>query len=122
MDILRTAFDLPYTQITESWTRGTPEDCRQLHHRATSPVPRRSSVATPPAGPNRRRLLNASFAAARDGDLATLTGLVAADATAWRGSGGRGVAGRAARSVAPARTTVARFYAGSAPRRVIKWR
>ncbi|MEV7989887.1 RNA polymerase sigma factor SigJ [Micromonospora sp. NPDC085948] len=105
--VLHTAFDLPYAEIAEILER-TPEDCRQLHHRATSRVHQEQRRFTASRA-ERERLLDAFLAAARDGDLATLTGLVAADATAWNDGGGRV---RAARNPVTGADRIARFYAG----------
>ncbi|MEU8333199.1 RNA polymerase sigma factor SigJ [Micromonospora sp. NPDC048839] len=105
--VLHTAFDLPYAEIAEILER-TPEDCRQLHHRATTRVHQEQRRFTASRA-ERERLLDAFLAAARDGDLATLTGLVAADATAWNDGGGRV---RAARNPVTGADRIARFYAG----------
>ncbi|MET8351996.1 MULTISPECIES: RNA polymerase sigma factor SigJ [unclassified Micromonospora] len=105
--VLHTAFDLPYAEIAEILDR-TPEDCRQLHHRATARV-RQEQRRFTASRAERERLLDAFLAAARDGDLATLTDLVAADATAWNDGGGRV---RAARNPVTGADRVARFFAG----------
>ncbi|MEH1168213.1 RNA polymerase sigma factor SigJ [Micromonospora sp. CPCC 205539] len=105
--VLRTAFDLPYAEIAEILDR-TPADCRQLHHRAAARVrvEQRRFTAT---RLERERLLDAFLSAARDGNLATLTSLIAADATAWNDGGGRA---RAARNPITGAERVARFFVG----------
>lgn len=107
--VLRTAFDLPYAEIAEILDR-TPEDCRQLHHRAARHLPAAPRFT---AGPDEReRLLDRFLAAAREGDLAALKRLLAADATAWSDGGGRVKA--ALRPIYGA-DRVARFFAGIYP-------
>lgn len=84
--VLRTAFDLPYPEIAEILDRA-PEDCRQLHHRATRHLPAAPRFTTAPV--ERERLLERFLAAARGGDLPALKRLLAADATGWSDGGGR---------------------------------
>ncbi|MEU7590320.1 RNA polymerase sigma factor SigJ [Micromonospora sp. NPDC049230] len=105
--VLHTAFDLPYAEIAEILDRSV-DDCRQLHHRASTRVHQEQRRFTASRA-ERERLLDAFLAAARDGDLATLTGLVAADATAWNDGGGRV---RAARNPVSGADRIARFFAG----------
>ncbi|MCF0095047.1 RNA polymerase sigma factor SigJ [Micromonospora sp. MH99] len=105
--VLHTAFDLPYAEIAEILDR-SPEDCRQLHHRAATRV-RQERRRFTASRSERERLLEAFLAAARNGDLATLTSLVAADVTAWNDGGGRV---RSARNPLHGADRVARFYAG----------
>lgn len=104
--VLRTAFDLPYPEIAEILDR-TPEDCRQLHHRATRHLPAAPRFAA--TADERERLLDRFLAAAREGDLAALKRLLAADATAWSDGGGRV---KAARRPILGADRVARFFAG----------
>ncbi|GAA4463081.1 sigma-70 family RNA polymerase sigma factor [Phytohabitans houttuyneae] len=104
--VLRTAFDLPYPEIAEILDR-TPEDCRQLHHRATGHLPAQRRFTAAPA--ERERLLDRFLAAAREGDLAALKRLLAADAVAWSDGGGRV---KAARRPIVGADRVARFFAG----------
>ncbi|TYC23768.1 sigma-70 family RNA polymerase sigma factor [Micromonospora sp. MP36] len=110
--VLHTAFALPYAEIADLLDRSTA-DCRQLHHRAVARIAddRRRFTAGPA---EQRRLLDAFLAAARDGDLARLTDLVAADATAWSDGGGRV---RAARNPVRGANRIARFFAGVYGRR-----
>ena len=107
MYVLHTAFDLPYAEIAEILDRSVA-DCRQLPHRATARV-RQEQRRFTASRPERERLLDAFLAAARDGDLARLTDLVAADATAWNDGGGRV---RAALNPVTGADRIARFYAG----------
>lgn len=110
--VLHTAFALPYTEIGDILDRSAA-DCRQLHHRAAARLTEQRRRFT--AGPaEQRRLLDAFLAAARDGDLARLTDLVAADATAWSDGGGRI---RAARNPLYGADRIARFFAGVYGRR-----
>lgn len=110
--VLHTAFGLPYAEIGDILDRSAA-DCRQLHHRAAARIAddRRRFTAGPA---EQRRLLDAFLAAARDGDLARLTELVAADATAWTDGGGRV---RAARNPVHGGDRVARFFTGVYGRR-----
>ncbi|MEU6078590.1 RNA polymerase sigma factor SigJ [Micromonospora sp. NPDC047074] len=105
--VLRTAFDLPYAEIATILDRSVA-DCRQLHHRAATRIgqDRRRFTA---GRAEQQRLLDAFLAAARDGDLAALTGLVATDATAWTDGGGRV---QAARNPVTGADRVARFFVG----------
>ena len=105
--VLHTAFDLPYAEIAEILDRSAA-DCRQLYHRAGARV-RQEQRRFTASRPERERLLDAFLAAARDGDLATLTNLVAADAIAWNDGGGRV---RAALNPVTGADRIARFYAG----------
>ncbi|MGR6321598.1 RNA polymerase sigma factor SigJ [Micromonospora soli] len=105
--VLHTAFALPYAEIGDLLDRSAA-DCRQLHHRAVARLAddRRRFTAGPA---EQRRLLDAFLAAARDGDLARLTDLVAADATAWSDGGGRV---SAARNPLHGADRIARFFTG----------
>ncbi|MGK5677005.1 RNA polymerase sigma factor SigJ [Micromonospora sp. URMC 106] len=105
--VLHTAFDLPYAEIAEILDRSVA-DCRQLHHRAAARIGQDRRRFTADRA-EQERLLEAFLAAARDGDLAALTGLVAADATAWTDGGGRV---KAARKPVTGAQRVARFFAG----------
>jgi RNA polymerase sigma-70 factor (ECF subfamily) len=105
--VLRTAFDVPYAEIAETLHR-TPADCRQLYRRATQRLadrPRQQQVDRH----EQRRLLTGFVAAARNGDTAQLTRMLAADATAWSDGGGRV---RAAVNPIRGADRVARFFAG----------
>jgi RNA polymerase sigma factor (sigma-70 family) len=105
--VLHTAFALPYAEIGDILDRSAA-DCRQLHHRAVARIADGQRRFTAGAA-EQRRLLDAFLAAARDGDLARLTGLVAADATAWSDGGGRIAA---ARNPVYGADRIARFFAG----------
>ena len=105
--VLHTAFELPYAEIAELLDRSA-EDCRQLHHRASVRIGRDERRFTADRA-EQRRLLDAFIAATDDGDLATLTELVAAEATAWSDGGGRV---RAARNPVTGADRVARFLLG----------
>jgi RNA polymerase sigma-70 factor (ECF subfamily) len=110
--VLHTAFALPYAEIADLLDRSAA-DCRQLHHRAAARIAEdRRRFAADPA--EQRRLLDAFVAAASDGDLARLTGLLATDATAWSDGGGRI---RAARNPLHGADRIARFFAGVYGRR-----
>jgi RNA polymerase sigma-70 factor (ECF subfamily) len=115
--VLRTAFDLPYAEIAEIVDR-TPEDCRQLHHRAGQRLAGAPRFTAPPA--EQERLLRHFLAAAREGDLPALTRLLASDATAWSDGGGRV---RAARNPLNGADRIARFFAGIHGRRppTVQW-
>ncbi|MEV4202054.1 RNA polymerase sigma factor SigJ [Micromonospora globbae] len=115
--VLRTAFDLPYTEIAEILDR-SPADCRQLHHRAEARVHQDRRRFTADRA-EQERLLDAFLAAAREGDLATLTGLVARDAIAWTDGGGRV---KAARNPIIGAERVIRFAAGVYGRRPVRTR
>ncbi|MGC4856813.1 hypothetical protein ACLQ24_26440 [Micromonospora sp. DT4] len=97
----------PYAEIAEILDR-TPQDCRQLHHWATTRVHQEDRRFTASRS-ERERLLEAFLAAARNGDLATLTHLMAEDVTAWNDGGGRV---RSARNPVRGADRVARYSAG----------
>ncbi|MEG3634059.1 RNA polymerase sigma factor SigJ [Micromonospora palythoicola] len=105
--VLHTAFELPYAEIAELLDRSA-EDCRQLHHRASVRIGRDQRRFTADRA-EQERLLEAFIAAATEGDLAALTDLVAADATAWSDGGGRV---RAARNPVTGADRVVRFLLG----------
>ena len=110
--VLHTAFALPYAEIGDLLDRSAA-DCRQLHHRAVARIAEGRRRFTAGAA-EQRRLLDAFLAAARDGDLARLTGLVADDATAWNDGGGRV---SAARNPVLGAGRIARFFTGLYHRR-----
>lgn len=105
--VLRTAFEVPYAEIAETLHRA-PEDCRQLFHRATAAIgsgrPRFPTTAA-----EKQRLLDGLLDAARNGDLARLMTLLAADATVLSDSGGKV---SAARNPVVGAEKVARFLVG----------
>lgn len=110
--VLRTAFDLPYSEIAEALDR-EPAHCRQLHHRAAAALAadRRRYPADPVA---HARLLDAFVTAARGADLDALRRLLAADVRAWSDGGGRvSTARREIRGT----DKVARYFAGIYSRR-----
>lgn len=105
--VLRSAFELPYTEIAGIVGR-TPEHCRQLHHRATA----RLADDRRRFAPSRREhavLLERFLVAAREGDLATLRSLLHDDVVSWSDGGGRA---KAARNPVLGPDHVARFFAG----------
>ncbi len=105
--VLHTAFELPYAEIAELLDRSA-EDCRQLHHRATERIGRDRRRFTADRA-EQERLLQAFVTAVDEGDLAALTGLMAADATGWSDGGGRV---RSARNPVTGADRVARFMIG----------
>ncbi len=105
--VLRTAFDVPYAEIATIVDR-SEADCRQLHRRAAAAIGADRPKFTPTRDEH-RRLLHDFVAAARDGDLARLEGMLAAEAVTWSDGGGRAPAARRPVST-PVR--IARFFAG----------
>ena len=105
--IMRTAFELPYTEIAETLDRSVP-DCRQLYHRATERVGTDQARFTTDRG-TQERLLAAFVSATRNGDLAELARMLATDATAWSDGGGK--VRSALRPIVGA-DRVARFFVG----------
>jgi len=105
--LLREAFALPYEQIAGMLDL-TPGACRQMHHRAT----RRMADGTDrfrPSPDEHREILDRFLAAARGGDLARLTELLAENVTAYNDGGGKV---RAALRPVVGRDKVAAFVAG----------
>ncbi|GAA3189501.1 sigma-70 family RNA polymerase sigma factor [Dactylosporangium siamense] len=84
--VLRTAFELPYTEIAAILDR-SEEDSRQLHHRAGAALAGRARFSADPA--EHTRLLEGFVAAARDGDVERLEQLLHEDVVAWNDGGGR---------------------------------
>jgi len=104
--VLLTAFTLPYDEIAEILGR-TPEDCRQLHHRAVRSIDE-DTPRFDPAPEEQRQLLLDFVAAARDGDLPRLESMLKATAASYTDGGGLR---RAARKPVVGRTKVATFFA-----------
>lgn len=106
--VLREAFAYAYREIAGVLDL-TEANCRQLHRRAVLRVGEPQSRFV--AAPERQQELVASFvAAAREGDLAGLEKLLAADATWWSDGGGKV---SAARRPVEGREKVVRFVLGS---------
>lgn len=85
--LLHEVFDYPLVEIAKIIGK-TPEHCRQLFRRAKSHLAeKRHRVSVAPA--NQRQLTESFVAACKSGDLATLTGLLASDVTAWADGGGK---------------------------------
>jgi RNA polymerase sigma-70 factor (ECF subfamily) len=100
--VLRSAFDLPYDEIA-----GIVENCRQLYHRAERAL-RDGRARFAPTPAEHRRLLDDFVAAAREGDLTRLHGLLHANVVGWSDGGGRV---RTARLPIRSAAKVARFFA-----------
>ncbi|MET9832464.1 RNA polymerase sigma-70 factor [Streptomyces sp. NPDC006385] len=106
--VLREAFAYGHREIAEVLDL-TEANCRQLYRRAVRRVgePRSRFESTPE---RREELVELFVAAARDGDLARLEKLLAADVT-WSSDGGGKVT--AARRPIEGREKVSRFLAGA---------
>jgi RNA polymerase sigma-70 factor (ECF subfamily) len=104
--VLRSAFDLPYDEIAGIVER-TVEDCRQLYRRAERAL-RDGRARFAPTPAEHRRLLDDFVAAAREGDVTRLHGLLNADVVGWSDGGGRV---RTARRPIRSAAKVARFFA-----------
>ncbi|GGI99956.1 RNA polymerase sigma-70 factor [Streptomyces brasiliensis] len=105
--VLREAFGYGHRQIAGVLDL-SEANCRQLYRRAVRHVEAEEGRFEP--APERQQELVASFiSAARDGDLAGLEKLLAADAVWWSDGGGKV---SAARRPIEGRATVARFLAG----------
>lgn len=103
--VLREAFDYPYRQIAE--IVGIEEaNARQLVTRARQHIAEGRRAPASPA--EQHRLLETFIAAARNGDIAALEGLLAADVVSYSDGGG---AVRAARTPVVGRDRVAKFVA-----------
>jgi RNA polymerase sigma-70 factor (TIGR02957 family) len=83
--ILREAFDYPYEEIA-AILQSNETAVRQLVSRARKHL--RAERRTPVTGTRQRQLLQAFVAAARDGDVATLEKLLAADVISYSDGGG----------------------------------
>ncbi|HKS98946.1 MAG TPA: RNA polymerase sigma-70 factor [Rugosimonospora sp.] len=105
--VLREAFDLPYDRIAEI-VDGTAANCRQLHHRAAQRLAEGRDRFRPSAAEH-SALLHRFLDAARTGDLATLTDLLAEDVVAYSDGGGKA---RAALRPVIGRAKVAAFVTG----------
>jgi RNA polymerase sigma-70 factor (ECF subfamily) len=108
--VLREAFDYAYSEIAEI-IQATEASVRQLVSRARRQLA--DERRTPTTGSEQRRLLTAFVAAARDGDMAALEELLAADVVSY--SDGGGVA-RATRIPVRGAVTVAKYVCAFANR------
>ena len=89
--LLHEVFDYSFAEIAEIIEK-SPENCRQLFHRAKSHLAeKRHSMPVEPA--NQRQLTESFLAACKSGNLTTLTKLLASDVTAWADGGGKVRAG-----------------------------
>jgi RNA polymerase sigma-70 factor, ECF subfamily len=103
--LLHEVFDYSFAEIAEMVDK-TPENCRQLFHRAKDHlVQRRQRVAVSPE--THRQLMESFVAACQSGNLASLTALLARDATAWADGGGKV---RAALQPVTGRETIAQLF------------
>jgi RNA polymerase sigma-70 factor (TIGR02957 family) len=107
--VLREAFDYEYAEIAQI-LQLTEGNVRQLVTRARKHVASNRRAPVTPA--EQRRLLEAFVAAAQQGDVSALEGLLAEDVVSLSDGGG---AVRAARIPVLGRTRVARFIAAFAP-------
>lgn len=82
--VLREAFDYPYSQIADI-IQTTETSARQLVSRARKQIA--DGRRTPVTEPEQRRLLHAFVAAARNGDMAELEQLFAADVVSYSDGG-----------------------------------
>jgi RNA polymerase sigma-70 factor (ECF subfamily) len=105
--VLREAFDYGYDEVA-AILGTTPANARQLVSRARRHLRDRPPAPVDPQ--QHRALLEAFLAAARDGDVARLEQLLAADVVSL--SDGAGIAPRAARRPVSGANNVARFVAG----------
>ncbi|MFJ9817016.1 RNA polymerase sigma-70 factor [Streptomyces sp. NPDC101151] len=109
--VLREAFGYSHREIADVLEL-SEANCRQLYRRAVQRVAEPEGRFEP--APERREELVASFiTAAREGDLAGLEKLLAADVTWWSDGGGKV---SAARRPIEGRDKVVRFLAGAARR------
>ncbi|HEY4386899.1 MAG TPA: RNA polymerase sigma-70 factor [Ktedonobacteraceae bacterium] len=89
--LLHEVFDYSFVEIAEIIEK-TPENCRQLFHRAKSYIAKKRQ--RPTASPETHRQLMESFVSAcQSGNLSVLTNLLASDVTAWADGGGKVHAG-----------------------------
>jgi RNA polymerase sigma-70 factor (ECF subfamily) len=84
--VLREAFELPYDDIA-AIVDASSASCRQMHRRAERKLADGRDRFQPSASEH-HKLLSSFLQAAQDGDLTTLTGLLADDVTAWNDGGG----------------------------------
>jgi RNA polymerase sigma-70 factor (ECF subfamily) len=103
--VLRTAFLLPYDEIAATLGR-TPEDCRQLHRRASQAL-ETGRARFAPSRQEQERLLSDFITAAREGDLERLESMLQADVISWTDGGGRR---RTAKRPVVGRSSVAGFF------------
>lgn len=85
--LLHEVFDYSFSEIAQVLEK-TPENCRQLFHRAKSHLAekRRRATFAPEA---HQQLMDAFLAACQSGNLAALTELLADDVVAWGDGGGK---------------------------------
>ncbi|MFD0684311.1 RNA polymerase sigma factor SigJ [Actinomadura fibrosa] len=105
--VLREAFDMPYDRIAGILDEPVAT-CRQWHRRAAGHLTRASGRFAP-ASSDHAELLTRFLTAARNGDMAALTELLAEDAVAYNDGGGKV---RAALRPIVGRDDVVAFVAG----------
>lgn len=89
--LLHEVFDYSFAEIA-AMIEKTPENCRQLFHRAKTHVTQKRQRVTV-STETHQRLTMSFLAACQSGDLASLTELLTADVTAWADGGGKVHAG-----------------------------
>lgn len=85
--LLHEVFGYSFGEIAEIIGK-SPENCRQLFHRAKNHVAEKNRRA-PVSQDTRRRLTESFLAACQSGNLASLTQMLASDVTAWADGGGK---------------------------------
>jgi RNA polymerase sigma-70 factor (ECF subfamily) len=109
--VLREAFGYGHREIAEVVDL-SEANCRQLYRRAVRRVGE-PQARFEPASEQQEQLVASFITAARDGDLAGLEKVLAADATWWSDGGGKVIA---ARWPIEGGHRIARFLAGGAPK------
>ena len=89
--LLHEVFNYPFAEIAEMIGK-TPENCRQVFHRAKSHLTQKHQHA-PVSSTTHRQLMLSFVSACKTGNLASLTALLAQDVTAWADGGGKVRAG-----------------------------
>lgn len=86
--VLREAFEFPYDTIAEV-IGAEVANCRQMHHRAAKHMAAGRDRFGRPGHEEHARLFEGFLAAARNGDVDALAGMLAQDVVSWNDGGGK---------------------------------
>lgn len=106
--LMRECFDVPFEEIADVVEK-TPENCRQILHRARQAVADRRRKHAVPGADQGRRLLEAFLSACRSGEVGAFVNILADDVSVSTDGGGKV---NAARNVILGLNNAAKFFVG----------
>ncbi len=106
--LLRESFDAPFDEIAEVVEK-TPENCRQILHRARQAVAKRRRKHVRPGAEEGRRLLEAFLAACQSGEVGAFANILSDDVRVATDGGGKV---NAARNIITGFENAAKFFVG----------